>query len=66
MPFYYTRPNEAMVVLFDLRDPDAWLEAGAIRKAWGSRFSEVHALDTDHVAVVLKPGGAKPETEASA
>jgi hypothetical protein len=61
---YFNEPSEAMVVLFDLRDPDAWLEAGAIRKAWGPRFSEVYTLDADHVAVVLKPGAAGAEASA--
>lgn len=54
------------LVVYDLRDPEAWTKVGEVRKAWGKAHSEVHTLDADHIALVLKPGGAKSETEASA
>lgn len=54
------------LVIYDLRDPEAWAKAGDVRKVWGKAHSEVHTLDADHIAVVLKPGGAKPESEDSA
>jgi hypothetical protein len=58
LPFYPTNTDEAIVVLYDLRDPDAWERAGRERRAWGCEFTEVHTLTNDVIAVEFKPGGA--------
>lgn len=63
MSFYPTNANEALVVLYDLADPDAWERAGRERRAWGRERTVVHALDNDHVVIEFMPGGA---LEASA
>lgn len=57
LPFYPNEPEEATIIVFDLRDPDQWRRADAIRNAWSQRQREVHSLDEDHVALILKPGG---------
>ncbi len=59
MPFYPTDADEAIVVLYDLRDPDAWERAGRERRAWGRERTVVHALDNDHVVIEFMPGGAR-------
>lgn len=41
------------LVVFDLRDAEAWEQAGRARTAWGRNHSEIHALDNDHVAIVF-------------
>jgi hypothetical protein len=46
------------LVLYDLRDPDAWERAGRDRRVWGRGMTEIYTLDTDHVVIEFKPGGA--------
>jgi hypothetical protein len=46
-----------VIVVYDLRDPDAWRQAHAHRRLWGRRFSEYYFLDDDHVLIVFIPGG---------
>ena len=58
MSFYTPDTGEAIVVVYDLRDPDAWERAGRERRAWGREFTEVHTLTNDVIAVEFKPGGA--------
>jgi hypothetical protein len=48
---------ECLVVIFDLRDPDAVARLRRERAAWQER-SDIEALDEDHFALVIKPGGA--------
>lgn len=59
MSFYTPDTNEAIVVLYDLRDPDDWERAGRERRAWGRERSVVHPLTNDVIAVEYKPGGAR-------
>jgi hypothetical protein len=54
---------ESTLVLYDLRDVEAWKRAGKDRRAWGRELTEVHDLDRDHVVIEFKAGGA---LEASA
>lgn len=63
LPFYPSEVAEAMIVVYDLRDPDTWERAHRERRAWGGEYSEIHALDNDHVVIEFRPGGA---LEASA
>lgn len=63
LPFYPSEVAEATILVCDLRDPAQWREADVIRRSWSRQQREVHRLDEDHIALVLKPGGA---LEASA
>jgi hypothetical protein len=51
-------PPKALV-LYDLRDPEAWARAGRERAAWGHERATIHALDNDHVVIEFRAGGAK-------
>lgn len=65
MSFYPKGVPEAMIVVYDLRDPAQWSGARRDREAWGRERSEIHTLDNDHVAIEFRLGGAL-ELEASA
>lgn len=65
MPFYPKDAAEALLVLYDLRDPAQWSGARSDREAWGRERSEIHRIDNDHVLIAYYPGGAM-ELEASA
>ena len=43
------------VILYDLRDEGAWQAARRHRSFWGKLYTEIHALDLDHVALVFRP-----------
>ena len=58
MSFYPKYADEAIVVFYDLTDPDAWERAGRERRAWGRERTVVHAVDNDHVVIKFMPGGA--------
>lgn len=51
------------LVMYDLRDPEAWMRAHRERAAWGKRRTTVYILDPDHVVLEFRAGGA---LEASA
>jgi hypothetical protein len=51
-----SRP-ECLVVLFDLRDFQAVEELHRLRAVW-QEASDIEALDEDHFALLLRPGGA--------
>jgi len=53
----------AVVMIYDLSDPEAWERTGPERGAWGRERAEIRRLDNDVVVVEFKPGGA---LEASA
>ena len=44
-----------LLVVYDLRDPDAWEAARRHRDAWGKLYTDIHALDLDHIALVFRP-----------
>jgi hypothetical protein len=50
--------HTARVTVYDLRDPQAWVQARTDRDAWGRQWTEIHRLDNDHVAIAFKPRGA--------
>lgn len=56
--FYPKDVPEAMIVVYDLRDPAQWTGARRDREAWGRERSEIHPLDNDHVAIEFRAGGA--------
>jgi hypothetical protein len=45
----------ALVVAYDLRDPATWQAAHRHRATWGRRYTDIVALDYDHVALVFRP-----------
>jgi hypothetical protein len=44
-----------MIVVYDLRNPDAWQAAHRHRAIWGRLYTDIHALGYDHVALVFRP-----------
>ena len=47
-----------VLMLYDLRDPDAWQQAHDDRRAWGKPWCDIFDLDQDHVVLRFRPGGA--------
>jgi hypothetical protein len=43
------------VRVYDLSDPDAWEAAHRHLGYWGALYTDIHALDADHVALVFTP-----------
>jgi hypothetical protein len=44
-----------LLVVYDLSDPDQWQAAHRHRAIWGRRFTDIHPLDYDHIALVFRP-----------
>ena len=44
-----------MVIIYDLRDPEAWKAAHRHRSYWGRLYTDIHALGLDHIALVFRP-----------
>jgi hypothetical protein len=44
-----------LVRVYNLRDPAARQAARRHRSFWGKLYTEIHALDSDHVALVFRP-----------
>jgi hypothetical protein len=44
-----------LMVVYDLRDPAAWRAAHHHRSLWGRRYTDIVALDYDHVLLVFRP-----------
>ena len=51
--------SDAFAIVYDLRDPDAWDHAHTHRGMWGKLYTNIHTLDTDHVALVFRPAGER-------
>lgn len=51
------------LVVYDLRDPEAWMRAHRERAAWGKGCTSDYVLGPDHVILEFRAGGA---LEASA
>jgi hypothetical protein len=51
----YASDSECLVVLFDLRDPEACEQVHRLRAVWQAE-SNLEALGPDHMAVFLFPG----------
>jgi hypothetical protein len=47
--------REGLLVVYDLRDPLAWQAAHRHRALWGRRYTDIHAVGYDHVALVFRP-----------
>jgi hypothetical protein len=44
-----------VIVVYDLRDPDAWQAARRHRDMWGRLHTDVFWLDGEHVALCFRP-----------
>jgi hypothetical protein len=47
--------SEFFSVVYDLRDPGVWEAAHRDRASWGRLYTDIHALDYDHIALVFRP-----------
>lgn len=54
----YLSDPECIIVLFDLRDPEAVKQLHRERWAW-RELSDIEALSEDCFALILRPGGAQ-------
>ena len=54
---FYFNDAEYLVVLHDLRDPEAVEALHRARAVWQER-SDIEALDHDHLLLIVRPGGA--------
>jgi hypothetical protein len=43
--------QHTVLVLYDLRDPEAWTEAHAASERWGRERTSGYPIDLDHVVV---------------
>jgi hypothetical protein len=50
--------HTGVMKIYDLRDPEAWKQAGRERAAWGRELAVIHRLDNDRIVIEFKPGGA--------
>jgi hypothetical protein len=55
-------PTLPLLRVYDLRDPGAWQQAHRHRRLWGRLYTDVYALDTDHIALVFRTGGERWRT----
>jgi hypothetical protein len=53
----YSSELECIALLFDLRNSEAVEELHHLRAVW-QEDSEIEALDENHFALMLRPGGA--------
>ena len=53
----YPDSSECIVIVHDLRDPKSCEALHRARAAWQER-SHLEALDEDHFALIVRPGGA--------
>jgi hypothetical protein len=49
------QPEEGFAVVYDLASPGALKASHRHRAFWGRRFTEIHELDNDRVALVFRP-----------
>lgn len=47
--------THTLLVVYDLRDPDAWRAAHHHRGLWGKLYCDIVALDYDHVLLAFRP-----------
>jgi hypothetical protein len=50
---------EPFAMIYDLRAPDVWEQAHYHRACWGKLYTDIHALGTDHVALVFRSAGPR-------
>lgn len=52
------REHTTVLVVYDLRDPDAWQRAHDELEVWGREMAKIHALGLNHIVIEFLPGGA--------
>jgi hypothetical protein len=57
LPPFYPKIPKCIIVLFDLRDPEAVEELHHLRTVW-QEDSDIEAFGADHFALLLWPGAA--------
>jgi hypothetical protein len=50
---------EGLLIVYDLRDPDAWEAARRHRALWGKLYTDIYPLDYDHIALVFRSAGER-------
>jgi hypothetical protein len=48
-----------IIVVYDPRDPGTQQAAHRHRVAWGKLYTDIHALDYDHIALVFRSAGER-------
>jgi hypothetical protein len=48
-----------LIMVYDLSDPDACEAAHRHRALWGKLYTDIHALDYDHIALVFRCAGER-------
>jgi len=48
-----------LLVAYDIRDPGAWQAARRHRALWGKLYTDIHALDHEHIALVFRSAGER-------
>ncbi len=61
MSNYATARTSEFVVVYDLRDGAAWLQAHKHRRLWGRIYSDYFTLDANHVLLVFRSAGPQWE-----
>jgi hypothetical protein len=56
MPLYLN-DAECLIMLFDVRQPEAAESLHRQRAAW-AEYSDIEALDEDHFVLIVRPGWA--------
>jgi hypothetical protein len=56
----YRNAPKSIVVLFDMRIPGGAERLHRQRASWGA-YGDIEALDQDHYALVIRPGGVHGE-----
>jgi hypothetical protein len=51
--------SAAFTIIYDLRGADAQRKAHSDRNLWGKLYTDIHALDNDHVALVFRSAGCE-------
>jgi hypothetical protein len=48
---------QALAMVYDLRDAEAWRLAHEHRRLWGHSYTDCHVLDSDHIVIEFHPRG---------
>ena len=55
---YSELAKSARIIIYDLRDPNAWLQAHRDIAVWGKERAHFENLDSDHVIIAFFHGAA--------
>ena len=51
--------HSEFTIVYDLRDPQAWMKAHRDRNYWGKLYTDIDVLDNDHVILSFRPAPDK-------